>query len=275
MKFAICNEIFQEWSLEDTFEFVAKAGYDALEIAPFTIAKSVTDVSAARRAEIKALAAKNKISISGIHWVLVQTEGLHLTHPDAAIRQRTAEYFRALVDFCADLGGKFIVVGSPKQRNLENGVSFEQGWDYAAGCFRDALKQAEEREITICFEPLAPSETNFINTAAQAIEFVGEFKSPNFKIILDVKAMCSEAKPIPQIIRESWPNFGYFHANDQNLKGPGFGEIDFKPIAAALHEVGYDGYVSVEVFKFDEGPQIIAEQSLKTLHGAFCAAPKS
>jgi sugar phosphate isomerase/epimerase len=229
----------------------------------------VTDVSTARRAEIKELAAKHNIAISGIHWVLVQTEGLHLTHPDVAIRQRTAEYFRALVDFCADLGGLFIVVGSPKQRNLENGVSFEQGWEFAAGCFRNAVKQAEQRGVTICFEPLAPSETNFINTAAQAIEFVEQFKSPNFKIILDVKAMCSESKPIPQIIRESWPNFAYFHANDKNLKGPGFGEIDFKPIAGALREVGYDGYVSVEVFKFDEGPQVIAEQSLRTLRAAF------
>jgi sugar phosphate isomerase/epimerase len=269
VKFAICNEIFQGWSLEDTFAFAAKTGYDAVEIAPFTIAKSMTDVSVARRAEIKELAAKHNIAISGIHWVLVQTEGLHLTHPDVAIRQRTAEYFRALVDFCADLGGLFIVVGSPKQRNLENGVSFEQGWEFAAGCFRNAVKQAEQRGVTICFEPLAPSETNFINTAAQAIEFVEQFKSPNFKIILDVKAMCSESKPIPQIIRESWPNFAYFHANDKNLKGPGFGEIDFKPIAGALREVGYDGYVSVEVFKFDEGPQVIAEQSLRTLRAAF------
>jgi sugar phosphate isomerase/epimerase len=269
VKFAICNEIFQGSSLEDTFAFAAKTGYDAVEIAPFTIAKSMTDVSVARRAEIKELAAKHNIAISGIHWVLVQTEGLHLTHPDVAIRQRTAEYFRALVDFCADLGGLFIVVGSPKQRNLENGVSFEQGWEFAAGCFRNAVKQAEQRGVTICFEPLAPSETNFINTAAQAIEFVEQFKSPNFKIILDVKAMCSESKPIPQIIRESWPNFAYFHANDKNLKGPGFGEIDFKPIAGALREVGYDGYVSVEVFKFDEGPQVIAEQSLRTLHAAF------
>jgi sugar phosphate isomerase/epimerase len=272
VKFAICNEIFQGWTLEDTFAFIGKTGYEAVEIAPFTIAKAVTDVSVAKRAEIKALAERNQIAISGIHWVLVQTEGLHLTHPDAAIRARTAEYFQALVDFCADLGGKFIVVGSPKQRNLEDGVTFEQGWENASGCFLDAVKRAEEREVTICFEPLAPSETNFINTASQAVEFVGQFGSRNFRIILDVKAMCSEGKPIPQIIRESWPNFAYFHANDQNLKGPGFGEVDFKPIAAALREVGYKGYVSVEVFKFEEGPQVIAEQSLRNLKAAFSIA---
>jgi sugar phosphate isomerase/epimerase len=272
VKFAICNEIFQGWSLEDTFAFIGKAGYDAVEIAPFTIAKSVTGIPAERRAEIKALAAKNGIAISGIHWVLVQTEGLHLTHPDAAVRARTAKYFCDLVDFCGDLGGQTIVVGSPKQRNLESGVSFEQGWEWATAVFRDAVMRAEQRGVTICFEPLAPSETNFINTAADAIRFVQQLHTPHFKIILDVKAMCSEGKPIPQIIRESWPNFGYFHANDANLKGPGFGEVDFKPIIGTLREVGYKGYVSVEVFKFDEGAEVIATRSLKNLRTAFGAS---
>jgi sugar phosphate isomerase/epimerase len=81
--------------------------------------------------------------------------------------------------------------------------------------------------------------------------------------------MCSETKPIPQIIRESWPHFAHFHANDKNLKGPGFGEVDFKPIGAALKEIGYTGYVSVEVFNFDEGPEVIASKSLECLKIAF------
>jgi sugar phosphate isomerase/epimerase len=269
VKFAICNEIFQDWSLEDTFAFIGKTGYDAVEIAPFTIAKDVTQIPPQRRSEIKAIAKSNRIAISGIHWVLVQTEGLHLTHPDPQVRARTAKYFCDLVDFCGDLGGETIVVGSPKQRNLEPGVEFAQGWEWATAVFRDAVMRAEQRGITICFESLAPSETNFINTAAQAIEFVQQLHTPHFKIILDVKAMCSESKPIPQIIRESWPNFAYFHANDRNLKGPGFGDVDFKPIAATLKEVGYMGYVSVEVFKFDEGPQVIAARSLENLRRDF------
>ena len=81
--------------------------------------------------------------------------------------------------------------------------------------------------------------------------------------------MSSETKPIPQIIRESWPHFAHFHANDKNLKGPGFGDVDFKPIAAALREVGYDGYVSVEVFKFEEGAEVIAGHSLEYLRASF------
>lgn len=269
IKFAICNEIFQGWKLEDTFAYAAKAGYDAVEIAPFTIAKYVTDVPASDRQKIREAAQRHGIEISGIHWVLVQAEGMYLTHPDSAVRDRTAHYFSELVNFCADLGGKVIVVGSPKQRNIMEGVTHPQAWEWATAVFRVAVMRAEQRGVTICFEPLAPSETNFINTAAEAIAFTQQLHTPHLKIILDVKAMSSESKPIPEIIRASWPHFAYFHANDKNLKGPGFGDIDFKPIAAALNEVGYKGYVSVEVFKFEEGPEMIATKSIEYLKGIF------
>ena len=46
MKFAICNEIFQGWKLEDTFAYAARLGYAGVEIAPFTLANSVTDIPA-------------------------------------------------------------------------------------------------------------------------------------------------------------------------------------------------------------------------------------
>jgi sugar phosphate isomerase/epimerase len=269
MRFAICNEIFKGWNLEEIFAYAARLGYAGIEIAPFTLAESVIEITAARRKEIREAAARSQIEITGIHWVLVKPAGLYVNHTDAATRARTARYFCDLVDFCADLGGKIMVVGSPKQRNILPGVAAEQAAAWAAETFRDAVARAESRAVTICFEPLAPSETNFINTAADALKFVERLPSPNFKIILDVKAMCSEAKPIPQIIHESWPGFAYFHANDKNLKGPGFGDVDFKPIATALKTVGYQGFVSVEVFNFDEGPEVIATKSLEYLQRAF------
>src|SRR5262245_33906743 len=123
MRFAICNEIFRGWKLEDTFAYVAKAGYAAVEIAPFTLADSVNEIPAGRRREIRCLAAEYSLEIAGLHWLLVKPEGLHLTHPDAKLRKRTAKYFCDLVDFCGDIEGKVMVVGSPKQRSLLPGVS--------------------------------------------------------------------------------------------------------------------------------------------------------
>jgi len=269
MNFAICNEIFKDWKMDDVFAYAAKLGYSAIEIAPFTLANSVTEISAIERGRIRDEAARHGIAIAGIHWVLVKPEGLYINHPDSRIRERTARYFCELVDFCADLGGQVMVVGSPKQRNILSGVSNEQAEQWAAETFRNAVARAEERLITICFEPLSPTETNFINTAENAIQFIKRVPSRHFQIILDVKAMCSESKPIPQIIGESWPHFSHFHANDKNLKGPGFGDVKFEPIAAALKQVDYNRYVSVEVFNFDEGPEVIASKSLAYLKSVF------
>jgi sugar phosphate isomerase/epimerase len=269
MNFAICNEIFQGWKIEEVFARAAALGYRAVEIAPFTLADSVTEISAGERDRIRAAAARHGVEIGGIHWVLVKPAGLYINHPDRTVRERTARYFCDLVDFCGDLGGRVMVVGSPKQRNVLPGVTREQAADWAAETFRAAVERAEQRAVTICFEPLGPVETNFINTAAEAIAFTGRLGSARFKIILDVKAMSTEAKPIPQIIRESHPHFAHVHANDPNLKGPGFGEVDFRPIAAALREVGYQGLVSVEVFNFDEGAEAIAARSLEYLQRVF------
>ncbi len=265
MKFAICNEIFAGWKIEDVFAFAAQAGYDAVEVAPFTLADSVNLMGASQRREIRDSAKRAGIAVSGIHWVLVKTAGLYLTSPDPEVRNRTSAYFVDLVDFCADIGGSFIVVGSPKQRNLLPGVSMEQASAFALEVLRSAIKKAEDRQVTICLEPLAPVETDFLNTAADALALTKRAQSTALKIILDVKAMSSEGAPIPDIIRASYPDFAYFHANDKNLKGPGFGEVDFVPILRALREVGYGGYVSVEVFNFEEGPQAIATRSLEYL----------
>lgn len=271
MKFGICNEIFDGWKLEDAMAFAKRAGYHAIEIAPYTIARYVTEIPQEKRMEIRFTAETLGLNVAGIHWVLAHTEGMHLTHPDEEVRKRTSNYLVDLVDFCADIGGEIMVVGSPKQRNVIPGVMKDAAWINAKTVFRDAVVRAGERNVTICLEPLAHLETNFITTAEEAVRFTQQFNSPNFKIVLDVKAMCSEDKSVAQIIESTWPDFAHFHANDVNLKGPGFGKVDFKPIAAALRKVGYDGYVSVEVFNFEEGPEVIATKSLETLMQAFGA----
>ena len=126
MKFAICNEVFEGWAIDDSIKFVADTGYDAIEIAPFTLAQYVTDVPVVERHRIRDVAADNGIGISAVHWVLINTEGMYMTHTDPAVRSKTSDYFCELVKFCADLGGEAIVVGSPKQRNLLPGVSLSR-----------------------------------------------------------------------------------------------------------------------------------------------------
>ena len=53
MKYAICNETFVDWEHERICHRAAELGYTGLEVAPFTLAPRITDVSAARRTELR------------------------------------------------------------------------------------------------------------------------------------------------------------------------------------------------------------------------------
>ncbi|HID24604.1 MAG TPA: sugar phosphate isomerase/epimerase, partial [Planctomycetaceae bacterium] len=110
-------------------------------------------------------------------------------------------------------------------------------------------------------------ETDFINTCEVGAELVRRLDRSNFKLHMDVKAMSSESVPVPELIRRYGSITGHFHANDANRRGPGFGEVDFVPIFAALKEVGYTGWVSVEVFDFSPDPETIARKSLEYMKG--------
>jgi sugar phosphate isomerase/epimerase len=269
VKFAICNELFENWPWERTCEFVGGIGYDGIEVAPFTLAPSVTDVSSRRRAALRRVAEEAKLEVVGLHWLLVSPKGLYINTPDDALRARTAQYLADLVDFCADLGGRVMVLGSPKQRNIAEGLTYEQAWGLMKEALRPALARAAARGVTICPEALAPQETSFLNTAAEVRRLVQDAGHPNLKMMLDVKAMSSEGRPIADIIRDNGDLLAHVHANDANMRGPGFGDTDFGPIAQALRDVGYEGFVSVEVFDFKPDPETIATQSLRYLEKVF------
>ena len=247
------------------FRFVSGLGYEGVEIAPFTLAESVEELSAAERARLRRHAEECHVEIVGLHWLLASPPGLHITHPDESVRELTAAYLIELVRCCADLGGKVMVFGSPKQRSILPGMSAEQAREHAIVAFERVLPVAAESDVTICLEPLTPDETNFLNTAAEAVELIDAIGHPNLRLHLDAKAMCSETEPIPTIIRAHASRLRHFHANDPNRRGPGFGDLDFAPIMATLKEVGYDGYVSVEVFDFSPDPETIASKSLEYL----------
>ena len=272
MKFAICNELFEGWSFDRVCRYVKSVGYDGLEVAPFTLAPRITDVDAATRAGLRQQAADAGVRIIGLHWLLAGTQGLYLTSPDAAVRTATSDYIVALAEAARDLGGSLMVFGSPKQRSLLPGVSWQQAFDHAVDVFRRAMPAVAASGITICMEPLAPAETDFINTAEEGTRLMDAVGHPNFRLHLDVKAMSSEPTPITELIRRYAPRTGHFHANDPNMKGPGFGEVDFAPIFKALEDSGYEGWVSVEVFDYKPDPETIARESVENMRRSLATA---
>lgn len=262
MKYAICNETFQDWPLAKACDFAAACGYRGLEVAPFTLAGLATDVGAAQRTDIRRTIERAGLECIGLHWLLAKTTGFHVTHPEADVRRRTVTYLGELARLCRDLGGRVMVFGSPQQRSLLPGVTQEQAFDRLAETFGSLVPALETTDTVLAVEPLGPADTDVLTTAAETCRLIERIGSPHVRLHLDVKAMSSEATPIPEIVAASARHLEHFHANDANLQGPGFGAIDFRPIFAALRGVGYDGWVSVEVFDYAPGVERLAKESI-------------
>ena len=265
IKYAMCNELYERWSFERVCEFIAEHGYGGVEIAPFTFATDVRTIKDERRVRLRRVAEHSGVQITGLHWLLAKTEGgFYLTSPDADVRKKTAEYFAALIQLCADFHGKYMVLGSPQQRNLLPGVTKEQAIDYAADVIGSLVPLLEKTDIVLAIEPLSTAETDFITTAAEGVELMKKVDAPKqCALHLDCKAMSSESESIPDLIRKYRKEMVSFHANDPNLQGPGFGDLDFVPIMAALREVDFDGWVSVETFDYTPGPERLTIESIE------------
>ena len=272
MKFAFCNEMFQDVPLRQIFRTAAEIGYDGVEIAPFTVAPSVNRVGPDARKAIRDDAAEFGLEITGLHWLLLSPEGLYLNHPDDGIRYCTRLYLCDLIAFCGDIGGRYMVAGSPKQRNVLPDQTCEATWDRTRQAYVDCMATAEEHGVTICLEALDSAQTNFINTPAEAAKMVREIDHPNFRMIIDVRATLCQGLDAAAAIRAHKDDMAYVHFNDATGDGPGFGETDFTPILKALRDIGYEGYGSVEVFDYSYGAEHIARKSLETLKTAWAAS---
>lgn len=265
MKYAICNETFQGWDWARTCHQVAELGYQGIEVAPFTLSEDARDISSHARNVYSKTAIREGLEVVGLHWLLVSPKGLSLTSSDEALRQETASYLASLVDLCGDLGGKVMVLGSPAQRRIAPEETREVAVSRLETALEPALLRAEKRGIRLCLEPLPAPEANFILTLQESVDLVQRFKHPQLCTIYDVKSASSEGKPLDALIREFAPFIGHVHANDANRRGPGFGETDFVPVLQTLKEVGYEGYVSIEVFDYTPDPVTIATNSLAYL----------
>lgn len=258
MKIALCNEVLQPLAFAQQCALAAALGYDALEVAPFTLAANPLELSDAQAHGFARIALEHGLAISGLHWLLVAPPGLSMVSADAALRRRTADAMVRMVELCAAMGARYLVHGSPKQRSVPPGESRAVALERARECLWHAARAAERHGVTYCIEPLARAETDLINTVAEAAALVDAIGSPAFRTMIDCSAAGqAESMSVPELITRWWPTgkIAHVQVNDPNRRGPGQGEMKFAPILAALRAVGYDGVLAVEPFDYvPDGP---------------------
>jgi len=258
MRIALCNEVIAPMSFPKQCEYAAKLGYDGLEIAPYTLSDEPHRMGAAQLAAARSAAADCGIAVTGLHWLLVKPAGLSISTRDDAVRKKTIDIMHTLIDQCAELGGKYLVHGSPHQRRVDPGDNRAAALGRAQETFAAIAEHAEKAGVVYCIEPLSSEQTPLINTLDEAARMVDEIGSPSVRSMLDCSSAGRMEKEPLQALVDRWLPKGmiaHVQVNDRNRRGPGQGEQRFAPLFAALVRHGYSGDVAVEPFDYvPDGP---------------------
>lgn len=258
MRLALCNEVIAEMPFAKQCEYAAKLGYDGLEVAPYTLAETPERMTAAQVSAARRAVADAGIAVTGLHWLLVKPAGLSISTRDDAVRQRTLGVMLALVDLCAELGGRYLVHGSPGQRRIDPGDTREGALSRAQACWAAAGERAAKAGVVYCVEPLTAEATPLVNTLSEAAQLVAAVGNPALRSMLDCCAAGKmEAEPLQDLVGRWMPQglIAHVQVNDRNRRGPGQGADTFAALLAALLKHGYTGDIGVEPFDYvPDGP---------------------
>lgn len=263
---AICNEAFEGWDFAQSCRTMRKAGYDGIEIAPFTLGEDPALVPVGRRKELKDIIGSEGLKFVGLHWLMVAPKGLHVTTPDAALRAKSWLHIRNLIDLCADLGPDGILVfGSPFQRATTGGSSREEGTRRYVEGLASVADHAVERGVTILVEALPVAQCDVVQTLEEAVGIVKSLNSPGIRTMFDVHNAIDEVESHATLVDRYYEFIHHVHVNELDGKHCGKGTYDFKPLFEVLLRRGYGRWVSLEAFDFSFGAEVIANESLRHL----------
>jgi D-psicose/D-tagatose/L-ribulose 3-epimerase len=262
VRISLCNEVIAPMPFPAQCQYAAKLGYDGLEIAPYTLSEEPHRMGSARIAAARAAAEDAGIAVTGLHWLLVKPAGLSISTKNQETRKRTIDVMLALIDLCAELGGKYLVHGSPQQRRLEAGETRAAAMARAQESFAAVAERAQKAGVVYCIEALAAESTPLINTLEEAARMVSQINSSSVKTMLDCSAAGRmEKEPLGALIDRWMPKgvIAHVQVNDRNRRGPGQGEQRFAPLFSALLRHGYAGDIAVEPFDYvPDGPSAAA-----------------
>jgi len=266
--YAMCNESMQAEPFAEQCRIIGKAGYGAIEIAPFTLVKeSVAEISAVRRKELLAVIKDRGLVCCGLHWLFAPPpHGLHFTTPNKAVRSRTIAYLDELIDFCGDLEGRVMIFGSPKQRSTD-GISAAEARKYFVDGLSQVADHALARGVAILVEHLDHTQSDVINTLQEARELVDAVGHPAIQMMFDYHNTADEKEPLELLVRKYFDSIRHVHIQQMDGKhlGSGSGMSGLVEVLQALKDLGYRSWVSLEVFDFSPGGRTIAEESMRAL----------
>ncbi|MCJ7566375.1 MAG: sugar phosphate isomerase/epimerase [Anaerolineales bacterium] len=236
----------------DFHPFVDKAadlGFDVLEVNGGTIARMTSE----ERKSLKSLADERNISLS--YCVGLPPE-YDIASQDNAVRERGIAFLSQMAEGIGEMGGGNLggIIYSCWPATMPEGEADKQPYfDRSVASMKEAIKVAEDNNVTYNMEVVNRFEHFIMNTCGEALTYIEAVDSPNAKVMLDTFHMNIEEDFLGNAILQAGDNLGHFHIGENNRMPPGYGHIPWTEIAAALRKIDYQGYVVMEPFLMPGG----------------------
>jgi D-psicose/D-tagatose/L-ribulose 3-epimerase len=269
---SVCNELYEAQGFRESCRSIKRAGWDGIEIAPFTLQQDATQLPAEKRREARDIIVDEELHFVGLHWLTVGPEGIHVTTPDAAIRNRSWDFIRGLADLCSDLrsdqqtGGSLMVFGSPMQRATIGGSTRAEATKRFVDGVASVIPQLEANDVTLLVEALPIGQCDVIQTLDEAASIVDQLGSPHVQTMFDAHNAIDEQEPHDTIVARHWDKIRHIHVNELDGTYPrADGGYNFKPVLQVAKDRDYEGWISMEVFDFAPGAEFMVNESMTYL----------
>ncbi len=226
--------------LPGAFRKAAELGFDAMEV--FGSAADAIDVAA-----LQQLSQQHGLPIAALGTGGgAVIHGWTLTDPDPAIRAKARDFIAGIISRAGEFGAKAIIGSMQGRWGGEVDRATARQW--LGEALVDLGAQAKAVGAELIFEPLNRYESNMSNTLADAVELLQTAGAADVRVLADLFHMNIEEADLPAAIRAAGQAIGHVHFADSNRSAAGMGHTDFVPIVTALRDIGYQGYLSAEVF---------------------------
>ena len=262
---AICNELFGSLDFSHTCTLLAKHGFTGIELAPFTLCDEHGRIGNRRLQEIRSAMESSGIVFAGLHWLFAFPKGLHITSKEPKVRMRVKDHVRHLLDVSGALDGGKLILGSPKQRSVDD-VASQEGVKRLEGLLMEIADDARAAHSIICLEALPKHDTNVLNTLEEAKTMIETIGHPAIQGMFDFHNCADEVLPWDVLVGQYSSIIKHVHLNRIDGGFPTISDIEqYVPTFTRLATSGYSGWISLEIFTVPENPELVLEETAKFL----------